>query len=72
MMLRYQFGLPVLADLLQQAIKASLEDGVRTKDMSSASNKTIITTEEMGDRIVQAMEYFQSFKVPGNLVEVGE
>eukprot|EP00244_Chara_vulgaris_P013643 TRINITY_DN793_c0_g1_i1.p1 TRINITY_DN793_c0_g1~~TRINITY_DN793_c0_g1_i1.p1 ORF type:complete len:480 (+),score=89.37 TRINITY_DN793_c0_g1_i1:81-1442(+) len=72
MMLRYQFGLPVLADLLQQAIRASLEDGVRTKDMSSASSKTIITTEEMGDRIVQAMEYFQSFKVPGNPVEVGE
>eukprot|EP00243_Klebsormidium_subtile_P004069 TRINITY_DN17844_c0_g1_i1.p1 TRINITY_DN17844_c0_g1~~TRINITY_DN17844_c0_g1_i1.p1 ORF type:complete len:488 (-),score=110.13 TRINITY_DN17844_c0_g1_i1:362-1825(-) len=84
MMLRYQFEKPVLADLVQEAIKSVLADKIRTPDMvvvpkapdhapfSVWPKLQTVDCEEMGDRLVQAMEYYQGFKVTGNPVEVGE
>ncbi len=52
MMLRYSLGLPKLADSIDRAIKQTLKDGNRTKDIGAYDAKQVLTTAQMGDKIV--------------------
>jgi 3-isopropylmalate dehydrogenase len=51
MMLRYSLGEDKAANLVQDAIKAVLKDGYRTKDLSAFDAKEVLSTTEMGDVI---------------------
>lgn len=55
MMLRYSFDLPEDADLLENAVKKVLAQGVRTADIVQPGIKAVSTTE-MGNAILQALE----------------
>lgn len=52
MMLKYSFGLKNEADEIEWAVTKVLENGFRTKDIQSANTKKILTTSEMGDKVV--------------------
>ena len=51
MMLRWSFGLDEEASCIESAIDELIESGVRTKDISLASEE-FLSTQEMGDKIV--------------------
>ncbi|CAK7238698.1 MAG: 3-isopropylmalate dehydrogenase [Sporothrix thermara] len=51
MMLRYSLQLPKDAVAVEQAVKAAIDSGVRTKDLGGSAS-----TQEMGDAIVAALE----------------
>ncbi|CAK7229194.1 3-isopropylmalate dehydrogenase [Sporothrix bragantina] len=51
MMLRYSLQLPQDAVAVEQAVKAAIDGGVRTKDLGGSAS-----TKEMGDAIVAALE----------------
>ena len=55
MMLRYSLNQEQLADKINSAVSEVLNQGYRTSDISSKSDK-IVGTEEMGDLIVKAIE----------------
>ena len=55
MMLRYSLNQEELADKINSAVSDVLDQGYRTTDISSKSDK-IVGTEEMGDLIVKAIE----------------
>ena len=55
MMLRYSLNQEELADKINSAVSEVLDQGYRTSDISSKSDK-IVGTEEMGDLIVKAIE----------------
>ena len=55
MMLRYSLDQEELADKINSAVSEVLDQGYRTSDISSTSDK-IVGTEEMGDLIVKAIE----------------
>ena len=55
MMLRYSLNQEELADKINSAVSEVLDQGYRTADISSKSDK-IVGTEEMGDLIVKAIE----------------
>ncbi len=55
MMLRYSLNQEELADKINSAVSEVLDQGYRTADISSMSDK-IVGTEEMGDLIVKAIE----------------
>ena len=55
MALRYSFGMGKEADLIDQAIAATLDKGLRTADIASAG-MTVIGTTEMGEAIVGEVE----------------
>jgi 3-isopropylmalate dehydrogenase len=55
MALRYSFNMLKEADLIDQAIAATLAKGLRTGDIASAGTKTV-GTAEMGDAILAEME----------------
>src|SRR6266540_6270426 len=55
MMLRYSFGMQGKADLVEKAISAVLDKGLRTADIKSEGTK-VLTTTEMGDAIVGEMK----------------
>ena len=55
MMLRYSLNQEQLADKINSAVSEVLDQGYRTSDISSKSDK-IVGTEEMGDLIVKAIE----------------
>jgi len=55
MMLRYSLNQEELADKINSAVSEVLDQGYRTADISSTSDK-IVGTEEMGDLIVKAIE----------------
>ena len=55
MMLRYSLNQEELADKINSAVSEVLDQGYRTADISSESDK-IVGTEEMGDLIVKAIE----------------
>ncbi len=55
MMLRYSLNQEELADKINSAVSEVLDQGYRTTDISSKSDK-IVGTEEMGDLIVKAIE----------------
>jgi len=55
MMLRYSLNQAPLADKINAAVNAVLDQGYRTKDISAVGD-TIVGTEAMGDLIVDAIE----------------
>ena len=55
MALRYSFGMVKEADLIEKAIAAALDTGVRTADIASPGTKTI-GTAAMGDAIIAQVE----------------
>ena len=52
MMLQYSFDLPKEAELIEQAIQMTLDQGFRTKDIEGPGT-TLLGTKEMGDKILQ-------------------
>jgi 3-isopropylmalate dehydrogenase len=52
MMLSYSFDLTKEADLIEQAIQKTLDQGYRTKDIEGHGT-TLIGTKEMGEKILQ-------------------
>jgi 3-isopropylmalate dehydrogenase len=55
MALRYSFGLGKEADMIDKAISAALDRGLRTADIKSEGT-TVVGTAEMGSAIVEEME----------------
>jgi 3-isopropylmalate dehydrogenase len=55
MALRYSFGMVKEADLIEKAIAATLDKGVRTADIAAKGEKTV-GTSQMGDAIIAEME----------------
>jgi 3-isopropylmalate dehydrogenase len=55
MALRYSFGLSRHADLIDQAIAATLAKGLRTADIKSEGAR-IVSTSEMGTAIIAEIE----------------
>src|SRR3954466_8336990 len=55
MALRYSFGLGEIADLIDKAIIATLDKGLRTADIKSEGCK-VVSTKEMGEAIVGELE----------------
>ncbi len=54
MLLRYSLKLPELADKVEHAVSKVLQDGLRTADIRQ-DGKTVVSTREMGDAIVAAL-----------------
>jgi len=59
MALRYSFELTKEADLVEAAIAAALDKGLRTKDIAAAGD-TVVTTAEMGAAILAEMDALAS------------
>jgi 3-isopropylmalate dehydrogenase len=55
MMLRYSFDLKDEADLVDNAVRAALEAGVRTGDLVQAGT-TRVSTSEMGDAVLKQLD----------------
>ncbi len=55
MALRYSFNLGKQADMIDQAIAATLAKGLRTADIKSEGTK-VVSTEEMGSAILEELE----------------
>lgn len=53
MMLKYSFGLSELYDVVENAVKAVLKAGYRTKDILTKETHKLVGTSEMGDLISQ-------------------
>ncbi len=54
MMLRFSFGLPHIADDIEQAIQKTLEQGLRTSDIySKLTNEKLVGTQEIGQRVIE-------------------
>lgn len=54
MLLRYSLNLPVLANRIEAAVQAVLEQGLRTADIAEAGAVTVSTTA-MGDAVLRAL-----------------
>jgi 3-isopropylmalate dehydrogenase len=54
MALRYSFNMGKEADLIDKAIAATLEKGLRTADIKSEGT-TLVGTSQMGDAIIAEM-----------------
>ena len=52
MMCRYSLNMPKPADLIEQAVIKSLQQGARTQDIANTGDK-ILSTSQMGDIVVQ-------------------
>jgi 3-isopropylmalate dehydrogenase len=55
MALRYSFNLGELADLIEKAISAVLEKGLRTADIAGGATK-VLSTSQMGDAILAELQ----------------
>ena len=55
MALRYSFGMIKEADLIEKAIAAALDKGLRTADIASPGTQTV-GTAQMGDAIIAEVE----------------
>ncbi|MBI1237752.1 MAG: 3-isopropylmalate dehydrogenase [Alphaproteobacteria bacterium] len=55
MALRYSFGMARESDMLDRAIAATLDKGLRTPDIAAKGQATV-TTAQMGDAIIAALE----------------
>lgn len=53
MMLKYSLNETKAADLIENAIKAALKDGYRTKDLAAYDAKEVLNTQGIGNIIVQ-------------------
>ena len=56
MALRYSFDQGTEADRLEAAIEKVLADGVRTADLLQAEGETPVSTSEMGDAVIAALD----------------
>ena len=56
MALRYSFDQGAEADRLEAAIEKVLADGVRTADLLQADGETPVSTSEMGDAVIAALD----------------
>ena len=56
MALRYSFGLVEAADLVEKAIAAVLDQGLRTRDIAVAGQNTV-GTGEMGDAVLRELQH---------------
>ncbi|MFV0245682.1 MAG: isocitrate/isopropylmalate family dehydrogenase, partial [Qingshengfaniella sp.] len=56
MALRYSFDQGAEADRLEKAVEQVLADGKRTPDLMQAEDGTPVTTIEMGDAILAALD----------------
>ncbi len=56
MALRYSFGEGAQADKLETAIQRVLSDGVRTADLMGPNGGTAVSTSQMGDAILAALD----------------
>ena len=56
MALRYSFDKGAEADRLEAAIEKVLADGVRTADLLQADGETPVSTSEMGDAVIAALD----------------
>ena len=56
MMLRYSLDEIEAADAIDNAIKQSMADGFRTKDLAAFGAKEILTTTQMGDKIASYLK----------------
>jgi 3-isopropylmalate dehydrogenase len=56
MALGMQLGRPDLAELVEQAVSAALNDGYRTRDLIAGPNAKIVGTREMGEAIVERLK----------------
>ena len=55
MALRYSFDLGKQADMIDKAIAATLEKGIRTSDIAAPGEKTV-STSDMGSAILAELE----------------
>jgi 3-isopropylmalate dehydrogenase len=55
MTLRYSFGMTKEADMLERAISDVLDQGLRTKDIASAGQNAVSTTE-MGEAVLKQLQ----------------
>jgi 3-isopropylmalate dehydrogenase len=55
MMLRYTLASPEAADAIESAVSLVLDQGLRTPDIYSEGQK-LVTTVEMGDAVVAALD----------------
>ncbi len=53
MMLKYSLNELEASDIIEDAIKAALKDGYRTKDLAGFDAKEVLNTTQMGDLIVK-------------------
>lgn len=56
MALRYSFDKGAEADRLEAAVEAVLADGVRTADLLQAEGETPVSTTEMGEAVIAALD----------------
>jgi 3-isopropylmalate dehydrogenase len=56
MALRYSFDLGAEADRLEKAVETVLANGLRTADLMGPEGGTPVSTAEMGDAVVAALE----------------
>ncbi|MDX9816059.1 MAG: 3-isopropylmalate dehydrogenase, partial [Smithellaceae bacterium] len=57
MMLRYSMKLPKKATFIEKAVKQTLKEGLRTKDIYQPGDK-LVGTQELGDHIVKNLRKF--------------
>jgi len=57
MMLRYSMKLPEKATFIEKAVKQTLKEGLRTKDIYQPGDK-LVGTQELGDHIVKNLRKF--------------
>ncbi len=55
MLLRYSFGMADEADLVERAVEAVLEGGLRTADIMQPK-KTRVSTSAMGDAVLRELD----------------
>ena len=56
MMLRHSLGLSVEADTVECAVAETLAAGLRTRDIAQSGHCIAVSTSEMGDAIIRALE----------------
>lgn len=59
MMLRYSLNFPPLAEKIEKAVMMTLQQGVRTRDISDSDNNAV-STSEMGDVVVKNLQQVMS------------
>ena len=55
LMLRYSLGLPKEADAVESAVDYVLAQGYRTADIAQGNLQQVLSTSDMGDHIVEAI-----------------
>ena len=51
MMLKYSLNLPVEANAVEEAVRRTIDSGVRTKDIAGKGAANFASTTEMGDAV---------------------